>query len=76
MIIVLVGYNWGSCLVNAIQHGNFLAVVVIHTEVKAVTLRLFQSRVTSLVQCFLFLGNILATPLSGRLVYCMTQNPS
>lgn len=41
MIIVLVGYTWGSCLVKAIQHGNFLAVVVIHTKVKAVTLRLF-----------------------------------
>ena len=41
MIIVLVEYTWGSCLVKAIQHGNFLAVVVIHTEVKAVTLRLF-----------------------------------
>ena len=41
MIIVLVGYTWGSCLVKAIQHANFLAVVVIHTEVKAVTLRLF-----------------------------------
>ena len=34
------------------------------------------SRVTSLVQCFLFLGNILATLPSGRLVFCMTQNPS
>ena len=41
MIIVLVGYTLGSCLVKAIQHANFLAVVVIHTEVKAVTLRLF-----------------------------------
>lgn len=41
MIIVLVGYTWGSCLVKAIQRGNFLEVVVIHTEVKAVTLRLF-----------------------------------
>ena len=34
------------------------------------------SRVTSLVQCFLFLGNILATIPSVRLVFCMTQNPS
>lgn len=41
MIIVLVGYTWGSCLVKAIQHANFLPVVVIHTEVKAVTLMLF-----------------------------------
>lgn len=41
MIIVLVGYTLGSCFVKAIQHGNFLAVVVIHTEVKAVTLGLF-----------------------------------
>ena len=41
MIVVEVEYTLGSCLVKAIQHGNFLAVVVIHTEVKAVTLRLF-----------------------------------
>ena len=41
MIIVEVEYILGSCLVKAIQHRNFLAVVVIHTEVKAVTLRLF-----------------------------------
>ena len=39
MIIVLVGYTLDSRLVKAIQHGNFLAVVIIHTEVKAVTLR-------------------------------------
>lgn len=38
---MLVVYTLGSCLVKAIQHGNFLAVVVIHIEVKAVTLRLF-----------------------------------
>ena len=41
MITVQVEYTLGSCLVKAIQHGNFLAVVVIHTEVKAFTLRLF-----------------------------------
>ena len=41
MIIVLVGYTLGSCLVESIQRGNFLSVVVIHTEVKAVTLWLF-----------------------------------
>lgn len=41
MIIVLVGYTLGSCFVKSIQHGNFLAVIVIHTEVKAVTLGLF-----------------------------------
>ena len=41
MIIVLVGYTWASCLVKAIQHGSFLEVLVIHTEVKAVTLGYF-----------------------------------
>ena len=41
MIIVLLGYTLGSCLLKAIQHGNFLEVVIIHTEVKAVTLRIF-----------------------------------
>ena len=41
MIIVLFGYTLSSYLVKAIQHGNFLAVVVIHTEVKAVILTLF-----------------------------------
>ena len=34
------------------------------------------SPVTSHVQCFLFLENILATLLFSSLVYCMTQNPS
>ena len=73
MIIVLVGYGLLLCESNSTW--KFSRGCSYTYRSKSGHTRII-SRVTSLVQCFLFLENILATLLFSRLVYCMTQNPS
>lgn len=67
----------GPCLRKAIQHGSFVAVVVIHTEVKAVTLSLFPGLLAVCSASFSWETSLvfvrLRTPVKAFFFLCFLQ---